>query len=230
MEQEVERYRRPTRILHWVHGGAFVILFLTGLVLFIPPLGALAQDSWTRILHRIAAAVFVIAPLIYLPMNWKATLNGISEAFIWRSDDLGWLKAAPQYYFLCDEKAMPPQGHMNAGQKMWWFLVIVFGLIFVITGAIMWFAKITAPPALLQWMVFAHDVAFIAVGVMFFVHLYMSVVHPLVRPLGTGAWSSMARGKVSVEYAKSHHGKWYQEITGGRASIKKYTKKSEGAQ
>ena len=61
---EVEKYRKPVRVLHWVHTGAFVLLFLTGLVLFIPQLGFLAQDSWTRLIHRIAAAVFVIAPVM----------------------------------------------------------------------------------------------------------------------------------------------------------------------
>ena len=213
MEQEVERYRKPTRILHWIHGGAFVVLFLTGLILFIPQLGILAQDSWTRVIHRIAAVLFVVVPLIYIPLNWKATLRGIKDAFTWGREDIGWLKAAPRYYFLCDEKGMPPQPHMNTGQKMWWFMVIVFGLIFVITGLIMWAFKTVAPAALLQWMVFIHDVAFIATGCMLFVHIYLSVIHPLMRPTRTGAWSSMARGKVSVEYAKSHHGKWYEEIT-----------------
>jgi len=213
MEQEVERYRKPTRILHWIHGGAFVVLFLTGLILFIPQLGILAQDSWTRVIHRIAAVLFVVVPLIYIPLNWKATLRGIKNAFTWGREDIGWLKAAPRYYFLCDEKGMPPQPHMNTGQKMWWFMVIVFGLIFVITGLIMWAFKTVAPAALLQWMVFIHDVAFIATGCMLFVHIYLSVIHPLMRPTRTGAWSSMARGKVSVEYAKSHHGKWYEEIT-----------------
>ena len=47
MRQEVEKYRKPVRILHWVHTGAFCVLFLTGLVLFIPALGFLAEDSWT---------------------------------------------------------------------------------------------------------------------------------------------------------------------------------------
>ncbi len=81
MRQEVEKYRKPTRILHWIHAGAFVLLFFTGLVLFIPQLGILAQDSWTRVIHRIAAVIFVIAPLIYIPMNWKATKKGIKDAF-----------------------------------------------------------------------------------------------------------------------------------------------------
>ncbi|MFC1954016.1 formate dehydrogenase subunit gamma [Chloroflexota bacterium] len=213
MAKEVERYRKPTRILHWVHAGAFTALFLTGLTLFIPQLGILAQDSWTRVIHRIAALLFVVAPLIYIPMNWKATVQGIKDAFTWGAEDIGWLQAAPRYYFLCDEKAMPPQPHMNTGQKMWWLMVIIFGVLFLISGLIMYAFKTVAPAALLQWMVFIHDVAFITTGCMFFVHIYLSVFHPLMRPTQTGAWSSMARGKVSAEYAKSHHGKWYEEIS-----------------
>jgi formate dehydrogenase subunit gamma len=215
MAQEVERYRKPTRILHWIHAGAFVALFITGLILFIPGVSLAAQDSWTRLIHRIAIVFFIVAPLIYIPMNWKATLRGIKEAFTWGKDDMDWLQAAPRYYFLCDEEAMPPQPHMNSGQKLWWLMVIVFGVIFVITGAIMLFAKTTAPAALLQWSVFVHDVAFIATGCMFFVHLYTAVVHPLMRPLRTGPWSSMVRGKVSADYAKAHHGKWFDSLSKG---------------
>ncbi len=208
---EVEKYRKPTRILHWVHASAFVLLFLTGLVLFIPQLGFLAQGSWTRLIHRIAAAIFIIAPLIYIPMKWKATVKGIKEAFTWGSDDLGWLQAAPRFYFLNDEKDMPPQGHMNTGQKMWWFLVIVFGVVFVISGLIMWFFKTTAPVALLQWMVFLHDIAFIVTGAMLFVHIYLGVFHPLM----TESWGAITGGKISAEYAKTHHRKWYDEVSKG---------------
>jgi formate dehydrogenase subunit gamma len=215
MAQMVERYRTPTRILHLIHSIAFVLLFFTGLVLFIPQLGFLAEDSWTRSIHRIAAAVFIIAPLIYIPLNFKSTMSGIKEAFTWRRADLGWLKAAPRYYFLTDEKAMPPQEHMNSGQKMWWLLVIVFGLLFIITGLIMWFAKETASVALLQWMVLIHDVAFIVTGVMFFIHIYMSIIHPLARPLKVGSWNAMLHGTVTAEYAKSHHAKWYDSIPEG---------------
>jgi len=206
---EVEKYSKPVRVLHWVHTGSFILLFLTGLVLFIPQLGFLAQDSWTRLIHRIAALTFVVVPIIYLSFNWNASWKAIREAFNWGSADIGWLQAAPRYYFLGDEKGMPPQGHMNTGQKMWWFMVIVFSVIFILTGLVMWFFKTIAPSAVLQWTVFIHDIAFIVTGVMLFVHIYLSVLHPLM----TEAWGSMVGGKVSVEYAKSHHGKWYDEIT-----------------
>jgi formate dehydrogenase subunit gamma len=206
---QVEKYRKPIRILHWIHTGAFVLLFLTGLVLFIPGLGFLAEDSWTRVIHRIAAAIFIIIPLIYLIVNPKSAIHGLKMAFSWGSDDIGWLKALPTYYFKGDESKMPPQGEMNTGQKLWWLVVVVFGVLFVITGLIMWFAKTSAPPALLQWMTFIHDVSFIVAGAMFFVHIYNAVFHPLFNE----AWGAMTGGKISAEYAKKHHAKWYAEIS-----------------
>ena len=159
-----------------------------------------------------ASVIFVVAPLIYMVTNWKATWRGVKEAFSWGTEDIDWLKAAPRYYFLSDEKTMPPQKHMNTGQKLWWLMVIISGLVFVITGLIMWAFKTTAPAGLLQWMVLVHDIAFIATGCMLFVHIYLSLFHPLM----TEARASMTRGKVSVKYAKSHHGKWYERISNSR--------------
>ena len=212
MSQEVEKYSKPTRVLHWVHLVSFCILFLTGLVLFIPQLGFLAQDSVTRVIHRIGAAIFIIAPLIYIPMNWQATKRGIKEAFSWGASDIGWLKAAPLYYFLGDEKDMPPQGSMNTGQRLWWLIVLVSGVIFTITGLIMWFAKTSAPAAVLQWMVFLHDVAFILAGTMLLLHIYLGLFHPLMNE----AWKAIYKGNISVEYAKKHHAKWYEEVAKGK--------------
>ncbi len=209
---EVEKYRKAIRVLHWIHSGAFVLLFLTGLVLFIPGLGFLAEDGWTRYIHRIGAAIFIIAPIIYTILDPASVGRGLKQAFSWGSDDIGWLKAAPRYYFLGDEKDMPPQGSMNTGQKMWWVLVLVFGLLFVVTGLTMWFAKTTASPAALQWMVFIHDISFIVTGAMFLLHIYLGVIHPLM----TEAWASMTGGKITAEYAKAHHGKWFEEVSKGK--------------
>lgn len=207
-ENQVEKYSKATRILHHTIMVSFVVLFLTGLVLFIPALGFLAQDSWTRIIHRIAAVVFIVAPVLYLLIKPKRAFRAVKEAFTWGKEDMGWLKAAPRYYFLGDEQGMPPQGHMNSGQKLWWFIVVVFGILFILTGIVMWFLKNIAPSILLQWMVFVHDVSFIVTSAMLFVHVYLGVLHPMMKE----AWRAITKGTVSVEYAKSHHGKWYEEV------------------
>ncbi len=212
MAKELVKYSPPIRVLHWIHLVSFCLLFITGLIIFIPGLSLLAQDSITRVIHRIAAVVFVIAPLIYLLGNWKATWQGIGKAFVWGSDDIDWLKAAPGYYFLGDETAMPPQDEMNSGQKLWWLITVIFSVLFVITGVIMWFAKEAAPASLLQWMVLLHDISFIVAGSMFFVHIYLGVIHPMMKE----AWGAITTGKVTAEYAKTHHGKWYNRVTKGK--------------
>jgi len=209
MAQEVVRYRKATRVLHHVHTTAFVVLFLTGLVLFIPQLSFIAQGGWTRLLHRIASVIFVVAPVLYTIFNWEAAKTGIKEAFTWGAKDISWLKAAPGYYFFMDESKMPPQGHMNTGQKMWWFMVLVFGALFVLTGIFMWFLKDILPAGTFQWMIILHDVSFIVTGCMLFVHIYLGVIHPLM----TEAWKAITKGTVSAEYAKSHHGKWLKEVS-----------------
>ena len=209
MAKELVKYSQPARVLHWIHLISFCILFLTGLVLFIPQLGILAQDSWTRLIHRIAVLFFVVAPLIYIPLNWSSTWRGVKKAFTWGAEDMGWLQAAPRYYFLGDESAMPPQDDMNTGQKLWWLITLVFGVIFVITGLIMWFFKEVAPAGLLQWSVFFHDVSFIVAGCMLLVHIYLGVIHPLMK----GAWGAITNGNVTEEFAKKHHGKWYERVS-----------------
>lgn len=206
-EAVVEKYSKAGRVLHHTHTLAFIVLFLTGLVLFIPQLSFLAEDSWTRIVHRVAAAIFILAPLTYFILRPKAAIHAIKQAFVWGKDDIGWLKAAPRYYFLSDEEGMPPQGEMNTGQKLWWFIVVVFSALFIITGLAMAVLKDIAPAELFQWMVFVHDVSFIVTGAMLFVHIYLGVIHPLM----TEAWKAISKGVVSAEYAKSHHRLWYDE-------------------
>ena len=61
-------------------------------------------------------------------------------------------------------------------------------------------------------MVFVHDVSFIVTGTMFFLHIYLGVFHPMM----TEAWNAMTSGKISAEYAKAHHGKWYTETEQGK--------------
>jgi formate dehydrogenase subunit gamma len=183
---------------------------VTGIFLYFPPLSDLARDSWSRLVHRIGALIFVLIPLVYLLTNWKASWRSVKEALTWTWEDVEWVVAAPRYYFLGDESAMPPQRHMNSGQKLWYLIVLVAGTVFVITGAMMWFFKDILPSAFFQWSVFAHDVFFIVVISMFFVHIYLSVLHPLMRQHG-GAFSSMVDGTITAEYARTHHGKWYEE-------------------
>ena len=212
MHHEVERFKKRTIWFHWIHTVAFVVLLITGIFLFVPGWGIVAQDSITRVIHRISAAIFVIGPVIYFFTNPKMSLHFIKETLSWGADDIGWLKAAPIYYFGGPEDSMPPQGHVNTGQKLLQIIVIVTFAMFLVTGIIMWFAKGSVSPGLFNWCVFIHDIAFIAAGLMLLVHIYLGIVHPRMSESMRSMWT----GKVSSGYAKSHYGKWYAEVTKGK--------------
>ena len=207
----VERFKMRTILFHWIHTAAFLALLVTGAILFLPGLGDAAAGGATRLIHRIAAVLFVAIPVIYTVFNPRTVWHFIKETLTWGKEDIGWVMAAPIYYFGGDEDRMPPQGHVNTGQKMWQFIVLVSGVLFFVSGLIMWFFKDTIPVGLFQWCVIAHDVAFLIAFLMFLVHIYMAALHPTM----TESFRSILDGKVSRNYAKSHYGKWYDEISTG---------------
>jgi len=210
MQHEVERFKSRTRWLHWMVVIAALTLGLTGLFLYVPQLGPVAQDSVTRVIHRIAAVFFVAAPLLYFLVAPAASLSWIKKVFTWGKDDLKWAKAAPDYYFGGDESKMPPQPEMNTGQKLWALVSVLCFTGFLVTGIIMWAFKGQVSAGVFNASVLVHDLCLITGGAMLLVHMYLGAIHPRM----TESLRSMITGKVSAEYAKSHHGKWYEETTG----------------
>ena len=213
---EVEKYSAGARWFHWTITAAALVLAITGLFLYVPWFSSVAEGGATRIVHRIAAVIFILAPLLFFLMKPGRSFHFVKEIFSWGKDDLAWLKAAPDYYFGGDEKKMPPQGDMNTGQKLWAVVAFFSALGFIFTGIFMWFLKDTLPAGVFSWMVIVHDLCFIAGGAMLLVHLYLGAIHPRM----TESLKSMIKGKVSAEYAQSHHGKWYKEVVGREAAAK----------
>ena len=210
MQHEVERFKLRSRWLHWVIAASALTLGLTGLFLYVPQFGPVAQDSVTRVIHRIAAVIFIGAPALYFLVAPAASLSFLKKVFTWGKEDLEWTKAAPDYYFGGEESKMPPQPEMNTGQKLFALVSVACFIGFLITGIIMWAFKGQVSSGAFNASVFVHDVCFILGGAMLLVHVFLGAIHPRM----TESLRSMITGKVSAEYAKSHHGKWYEETTG----------------
>ena len=208
----VERFKKRTIWFHWVHTAAFLTLIVTGAILFFPGIGGPAAGGITGLIHRIAVVIFVGAPVIYFFINPRMTLHFVKETLTWGKDDFDWLQAAPLYYFGGGEEKMPPQGHVNTGQKMWQFIVLGTGVLFFASGLIMWGFKGVVSAGLFQWCVIVHDVAFLLAFLMLLLHIYLGIIHPRM----TESLRSMWDGKISKTYAKSHYGKWYDEVSSGK--------------
>lgn len=210
--RELLMFDTTQRFVHWLHAAAFFVLMATGLMLYIPWFGnSIAQGDGghaIRLIHRIGAIAWALVPIIYVVFDSREWLASMERVFTWSREDLGWLQAAPAYYFLGHEEAMPPQDKFNTGQKLFYLVLIICVVVSGTTGLIMWFGRGVVPAGIFQWSVFFHDLAAIASGSFFLVHFYLSVMHPLMK----GGINGMLFGWMSEEYVKRHHAKYFEEL------------------
>jgi formate dehydrogenase subunit gamma len=109
---------------------------------------------------------------------------------------------------------MPPAGRYNAGQKALFWSFFYGAILLLLTGIVLWFPESISWN--MRWLryiaVFLHPVAALVTIANFLIHIYMSVFAE------RGAFGSVIRGDVSLEFAKRYHPGWYDEIVGGRSS------------
>jgi formate dehydrogenase subunit gamma len=206
--RSVRRFRTRVIWIHWLHMTAFAMLAISGCLMFFHAIN-FGNGTQIRMLHRAAAAFFVVIPIGYSIMDPTSSMAFLKEAFGWSLDDVTWLKASLSYYFH-SRKKMPPQGRINGDQKLWQLVVILTSFILIISGIFLWFFKFKIPRLIYQGFLLSHSAAFVVVLVMFFWHFYLRSLHPEFEE----SLSSMIDGKVSESYAAEHYSKWYNTKTG----------------
>ncbi|NJN83425.1 MAG: hypothetical protein HC802_14830, partial [Caldilineaceae bacterium] len=108
-EGQLLRYTFGPRIIHAVLASSFLILLITGLIIFWPPLSQYAAGGASRLLHRIGALMFIAVPLLYILLDRPAAKELLWDSFHYDRDDLRWLLRIPRY-FMGHAVEMPPQG------------------------------------------------------------------------------------------------------------------------
>lgn len=201
--RRILRYTRPERLVHWLGASAVLLLLLTGLLLLWAPLGALAAGGASRLLHRLGALLFLAAPLLYAALNRAHLGRLLGEPFRYDRDDLGWLLRAPRY-FLGHARDMPPQGRINAGQKLHHAGTFISFVVVTLSGFALWFGKPALGAEGLAIAAMLHDLSMLAVTVLLIGHVYFTLVY--------GALPAMTTGYVSEEYARLEHAKWLAEL------------------
>jgi formate dehydrogenase subunit gamma len=204
----IPKYTAMERVFHWGHTVTFLLLAITGMVLFFPFLGPLAQGAsgeFTRLVHRGGAIAYGAFPLIYIVLEPRRAWASLKSVFKVSHYDIEWVRGMIPYYMFGRHEAMAPQDRFNTGEKLNAVVIILGSVVFAITGLLMWFGKGFLPTGLFQAMVISHDVAMIVTVCMFIVHFYLAVIHPLM-------WAglvSMRFGVTSASYAQEHHALWY---------------------
>ena len=206
------RYEFHERLTHWVSGFSFIYLMLTGLAFWSPWLFWLAYvcggPQVSRILHPWIGLVFVVAYL-YLYFIWSAQMHTTETDKAW------WRNIG--HYTRNEDELMPPAGRYNAGQKLLFWGFVICGLLLFLSGLVLWF------PEYIPWnlrvlrylaVIIHPGAAMLSIG-LFMIHIYMSVFAE------RGAFGSVIRGDVSVDFAKRYHPAWYKEVVGDSAPPRK---------
>ncbi|MFD1157797.1 formate dehydrogenase subunit gamma [Roseovarius aestuarii] len=228
----VTRFKAIERFGHWLMAGSFILLGLTGLVslfgrkVLIPAFG-----------HEAFSTLAIASKWIHNNVSW-AFMLGLAMVFVmWvihnlpSRTDLKWL--AQGGGILSDGKH-PPAKKFNAGQKMIFWSVILFGTSISLTGLSLlfpfempMFAKTfailndtglaglagygelptqLAPHEEMQYAQLWH-------AIMAFVLMAIILAHIYIGSVGMeGAYDAMGNGEVDEQWAREHHSLWLEEV------------------
>lgn len=201
MDSRLERFTVPERVTHWLVAICYVYAGLSGLALWSRAMWWLAPvmggGENLRAWHPIAGVIFALLLAMQF-RRWAAQMK-------LDADDRKWLAMSGRYA-MHDEHGVPESGRFNAGQKMLFWLQSTSAIVLFATGAVLWFPELMPRgPRLISILV--HPVAAVASMGGIIVHIYMTTV------VVQGALHAMTRGYVTEGWAKSHHAKWFRQVT-----------------
>ena len=133
-------------------------------------------------------------------LNWLQPMT-------WTADDRRWMKRVKEYATNA-EPLEPEYVHFfNAGQKLYFWAIVVSAIVFLLSGMPMWFPETFGRLAVNIGYVL-HDLAALVMLVGFIVHVYEGTA---AQP---GTFRSMTRGTVQKRWVWTHHPAWYRQATG----------------
>ncbi|HEV2592533.1 MAG TPA: cytochrome b/b6 domain-containing protein [Gaiellaceae bacterium] len=192
--RRLARFGRTERAVHWVHAAAFVLLLGSGLCLYLPSLAQLVgRRPLLKDVHVYTAVAWAVAIVAIVAAGdrhaLRATAREIDE---FDADDRAWLRGR-----------RPPQGRLNAGQKVNAILTAAFAVLFAVTGVLLWYGERDTRFRFASTLL-VHDWLMYVSFVLFMGHLFLAVIYPRTRH----ALNGMTRGWVREDWALEHHRKW----------------------
>jgi len=199
--RRLSRFSRTERTLHWVHASAFLVLFVSGLCLYLPSLSELiGRRPLLKDIHVYTALIWLAAlALILLAGDRRRLLAAAREIDTFDDDDLAWLR-----------RRRAPQGRFNAGQKINATVTAALAVLFAITGFFLWYGE-RDHAFRLQNALLVHDWLMYISFFLLLGHLYLALINPSTRH----SLSGMTRGWVREDWALRHHRKWVEQMREG---------------
>ncbi|HKJ52004.1 MAG TPA: formate dehydrogenase subunit gamma [Gammaproteobacteria bacterium] len=200
---KILRFTTNQRVAHWTTAILFVILGLTGLTLLlgrnflIPVFGAEGFSylaTGAKFLHD------YLGPLFALSLTWLFVLF-VHGNMPKPSIDLKWLMSGGGMF----GKHAHAQCY-NAGEKFWFWLATLGGLVVVISGLVLDFPIFGQTRATMEFYHLVHSIAAVVLILVSFGHIYMGTAAL------EGTFEVMQTGYCDANWARDHHDLWYEKV------------------
>ncbi|HHB81089.1 MAG TPA: formate dehydrogenase subunit gamma [Aliiroseovarius sp.] len=201
------RFTVTARVAHWFMAVVFILLAVSGLIILLgrpliaPYLGHAVNSALTSAAmqgHNLFGPLFILA-LLWLFIKFAA-------GNFFHPHDFKWIFRLGGLF-----------GHhvssrkFNFGEKSWFWMVILIGVVISGTGLLMLFPWLTDDLRFLQLSTILHVLGAIAL-------ISVAIGHIYVGTIGMeGSLDSMLKGEVDENWAKEHHDIWYEQMTGKTA-------------
>jgi len=201
---EVLRHPVYTRVLHWLVAITFVLSLLSGFALYSPWLfrfltPVFGGGPMTRFLHPWFGLFFDVFFLFQF-LNWLTPM-------LWVETDTRWLKRIKRYTTNEDKIEPADVGFFNGGQKLYFWLIALSGVLFLVSGLLLWFDHVV-PRWLVAVSYVIHDLSALLMLAGLIIHIYEGTAH---QP---GTFRAMINGTVTEKWAWTHHPAWYRAVAG----------------
>jgi formate dehydrogenase subunit gamma len=205
----IHRFSALEQIAHWTTAISFVVLGLSGLIMFfgkhvLLPITGYTLFAWltalAKNLHNFVGPFFIVAVTIFIVLFIRDNLPRAYD-FKWFARSWGYITG----------KAHVPSGRFNAGEKAWfWFGVLGLSVVVAWSGLILLFPNFDQTRAVMQEAWIWHAIAAL-------IYISLALGHIYLGTLGVeGAYQAMRTGYVDEVWAKEHHEIWYNEVKSGR--------------
>lgn len=204
--RKILRWAVSDRVLHWYTAVLFIILAITGLSLLwgrhvlIPVLGKEGFAAWANLakpVHDYLSLAFT-AGLVVMLLKWFH--HNVPASY-----DREWFRQAGGYF----GDGHPPAGFANAGEKMYYWVLVVGGTALVASGFYLLFPNLGFERAAMQNANIIHGASALILCTAVIAHIYLGT-------LGSeGALEGMISGEVDEGWARQHHNVWLEEVQQG---------------
>ncbi len=198
----VQRFTDYQRIAHWTLAIVFLFLAITGLILLLgrPLLIPLFGKGVFSILasaskegHNLFGPLFLVSLLMML-------FSYVSRN-IYEKGDLTWLLRLGGSI----GDGHVSTGYFNMGEKIWYWIVILIGLVVALSGLILVSPNFGQGRVIMELSHITHTIGALALIVFSVAHIYLGWIG------SEGAMEGMKTGYVDASWADAHHDRWGKE-------------------